>query len=340
MKTKALCFILLSLTGMFCKEASAQDLRGRWGVGLGFGAQQFYPEGAGKNSGLGYGVDGLLSYRFFNRFGLTFAAGYNPLHFALDRPAAVSLAGNRSGVSRQYRTHLFFSALKVDFDLLRGFFRPYVSASGGVLNFVVTGDSLQATRFKGDTFMGGGIGVRFLIRRKMIFDLGVNYKQTGADLAGGLRGGTHDSFFTWRSSLTLVFGKSGAGAPAKAPAFTASVDSLAAMAAGISNLPQTSEAPTERRRGKETAGDSVGAKNGIFHDQSLNEAEINATVQKPLRLDDCIRIALNKNFSLRQAEHELAKAEAFQAGTYSKFFRRSRCRACRNIRRKNAPLIR
>jgi hypothetical protein len=69
MKTKAFCFILLSLTGMFCKDIFAQDLQGRWGMGLGFGAQQFYPEGRDKNFGLGYGVDGLLSYRFFNRFG-------------------------------------------------------------------------------------------------------------------------------------------------------------------------------------------------------------------------------------------------------------------------------
>lgn len=313
MKTKALCFILLSLPGMFCVETSAQDLQGRWGMGLGFGAQQFYPEGMDKNLERGYGVDGLLSYRFFNRFGLTFAAGYNPLLFALDRGTAVS---------RDYRTHLFFGDLKMDFDLLRGFFRPYVTAGGGVLNFVVTGDSLNATRFKGNTFIGGGGGVRFLIRRKMIFDLGVNYKQTGADLAGGLRSGTHDSFFAWRSGLTLLFGKSGAGALAKAPTITAPVDSPVvptpiARVDSLASVPLAS--PPARVSRKEAADDSAAAKNGIVHYQPLNETEINAAIQKSLQLDDCIRIALSKNFALRQAEHELDKAEALQAGSYGKF---------------------
>ena len=70
----------------------------------------------------------------------------------------------------------------------------------------------------------------------------------------------------------------------------------------------------------QTLNDSAAAKNGVFHNQPLSEAEINATMQKPLRLNDCIQIALSKNFALRQAEHELDKAEAFEAGTYSKFF--------------------
>jgi|GEM_PF-1441119 len=311
MKTKALCFILLSLTGMFCEDIFAQDLQGRWGMGLGLGAQQFYPEGKDKNFGLGYGIDGLLSYRFFNRFGLTIAAGYNPLLFVLDRPAAGS---------RHYRTHLFFGDLKMDFDLLRGFFRPYFTAGGGILNFVVTGDSLQANRFNGGTFIGGGVGVRFLIRSKVIFDLGVNYKQTGADLAGGLGSGMHDSFFTWRSGLTLLFGKS--GAVPQAPAFSGPADSLAAPTsmARVASLPSVDLAsPLPFTSGNKAANDSVAAKNGIFHYQPLSEAEINATMQQPLQLSDCIRIALNKNFSLRQAEHELAKAEAFHAGTYYKF---------------------
>lgn len=48
--------------------------------------------------------------------------------------------------------------------------------------------------------------------------------------------------------------------------------------------------------------------------------EINAAVQKPLTLDDCISIALSKNISLRIAQGDLAKAAATQAGSYGAYF--------------------
>jgi len=50
-----------------------------------------------------------------------------------------------------------------------------------------------------------------------------------------------------------------------------------------------------------------------------NETEIKEALQRPLALDDCIRIALSKNISLKLTEGDLMKAEAGVSGSYGKF---------------------
>jgi outer membrane protein TolC len=67
-------------------------------------------------------------------------------------------------------------------------------------------------------------------------------------------------------------------------------------------------------------GDSTAANGSALHYKPFSEAEINAAVQKPLTLDECIRIALSKNIPLRIAQGDLAKAEATHAGNYSSYF--------------------
>jgi len=67
------------------------------------------------------------------------------------------------------------------------------------------------------------------------------------------------------------------------------------------------------------AGDDERAKSNNFYYQAYSEAEIKAVVQRPLTLNDCIRIALSKNISLRLAQGDLNRAEAAQAGTYGRF---------------------
>jgi len=67
------------------------------------------------------------------------------------------------------------------------------------------------------------------------------------------------------------------------------------------------------------AGDDERSKSRDFHYQPYSETEIQAAVQKPLTLEDCIRVALAKNISLRIARGDLDRAEAAHAGSYGKF---------------------
>jgi HAE1 family hydrophobic/amphiphilic exporter-1 len=64
---------------------------------------------------------------------------------------------------------------------------------------------------------------------------------------------------------------------------------------------------------------SNGDSSATFQYRPFSEAEINAAVQKPLVLDDCIRIALSKNIDLRLAQGDLMKAEAAVSGSYGDF---------------------
>jgi len=67
------------------------------------------------------------------------------------------------------------------------------------------------------------------------------------------------------------------------------------------------------------AGDDERSKNGDFHYQPYSETEIKAVVQKPLKLDDCIRIALAQNISLRIARGNRDRSAALHAGSYGRF---------------------
>ncbi len=66
-------------------------------------------------------------------------------------------------------------------------------------------------------------------------------------------------------------------------------------------------------------GDDERGKLRDFYYQAYSDAEIQAVVQRPLTLDDCIRIALAKNISLRIAHGDLDRAEAAHAGSYGRF---------------------
>ncbi|MDZ7362418.1 MAG: TolC family protein [candidate division KSB1 bacterium] len=65
--------------------------------------------------------------------------------------------------------------------------------------------------------------------------------------------------------------------------------------------------------------DSTVAANGRLDYRPYSEAEIATVLQRPLTMEDCIRIALRKNIQLRMAEGNLARAEASHTGSYGKF---------------------
>ncbi len=72
---------------------------------------------------------------------------------------------------------------------------------------------------------------------------------------------------------------------------------------------------------QELAGQSDSAKTvpSVFSYRAYSESEIEAAMRRPLTLEDCIRIALKKNISLRLAEGDLAKADASHSGSYGQF---------------------
>lgn len=198
MRNRVLYIVLLAAMGMFSREALAQGMKGRWGLGLGLGAQQLYADGAVKSTGFGLGGDGSLTYRLSNRSGLTLTAGYDQLPFTLNLGAAGDV---------DFSTNLFFGDLKFDLELLPGFFRPYISAGAGVFNFVVTSGGFKGKRFNDGAFIGGG-GIRLALSPKATVDLGANYKHTtGDDLDSGIRGGINDGFLTVRGGLTFLLGE-------------------------------------------------------------------------------------------------------------------------------------
>jgi outer membrane protein TolC len=67
-------------------------------------------------------------------------------------------------------------------------------------------------------------------------------------------------------------------------------------------------------------GDGAAAADSGYYYRPFTEAEIDAAVQKPLTLNDCIGIALNKNISLGIAQGDLAIAQATQAGSSAAYF--------------------
>jgi outer membrane protein TolC len=93
-------------------------------------------------------------------------------------------------------------------------------------------------------------------------------------------------------------------------------DSINAMAADSETA-----APERSNRLQSVAGnlDREGVGNAVFEYTPFSEAEIREVAENPLTLDDCIRIALSKNITLRLAKSELLRAEATHAGTYGMF---------------------
>lgn len=197
MRNRALWIGVLAIMCISCREAHAQGMKGRWTIGVGAGAQRLYGDTGVNTDKFGFGVDGSLSRRLSNRAGLTLTAGYDQLPFTRPVPIVGSL---------NLRTNLFFGDLKFDFELLRGRFRPYVTAGGGAFSFVVTQGSATSKRFSNGAFLGGG-GFRLALGSKTSIDLGAIYKHTtGDNLDGGIKGGTNDGFLTVRGGLTLLLG--------------------------------------------------------------------------------------------------------------------------------------
>ncbi|RME00754.1 MAG: TolC family protein [Calditrichaeota bacterium] len=76
----------------------------------------------------------------------------------------------------------------------------------------------------------------------------------------------------------------------------------------------------------------------MFNLKPYTEAEIEAVIKKPLKLEDCIRIALGKNIQLQIAKRDLDIAEAAVSGSYSTFFPIFSIAASSQKRNENRPV--
>lgn len=191
MRNKTLLIAAFAMMGVLCMEAHAQGLKGRWSLGLGVGGQKLFGDSGVSTDKFGFGVDGSLAYRLSNRASLKLAAGFDQLPFTI---APVDFV-----------TKLFFGDLTLDFELLRGGFRPYVSAGAGVFTFKLTSGGAKSEYFNDGAFLGGG-GFRLSLSPKAMIDIGANYKHTTGDGLDLTKGGGNDGFLTFRGGVALVLG--------------------------------------------------------------------------------------------------------------------------------------
>ena len=68
----------------------------------------------------------------------------------------------------------------------------------------------------------------------------------------------------------------------------------------------------------EDGGEQKGRREALY--QPYTEAEIQEALQRPLKLQDCIRIALARNLTLKQARGNWERARVSHAGSYGIYF--------------------
>jgi len=238
-----IAFLLLT-TISFTSTTFAQGMRGRWSLGLGAGGQQLLGDSGAKVDKFGFGADGSLGYRFSNHFGLVLTGGYGELPFSIGSPLG----------DIDFATKFFFGDLKLDLELLKGGFRPYLTAGAGVFNFVVTTGGAKSERFSDGAFLGGA-GFRLGLGSKASLDFGANYKySTGDDLDGGIKAGSNDAFVTVRGGLTLHMGQPRAAQPValeEAPVESAPPDEVDALRSRLDSMEQQTNAPDQSEQSME-----------------------------------------------------------------------------------------
>ena len=184
-------FYVVILGSLLSGSVSAQGLKGRWGLGVGFGAQQMYSDV--RITPFGMGGEGFLTYRLTDKISLSLVAGYNQLGFQLPPSTAT------------FTTDLIYGNLVIDYEFLRlGRFRPFVMAGFGGFNFKVGSSTKRYNDAEG--LLGGG--VRFFLTPTLALMLSGNAKYTtGDDLDAGRRGNKiNDAYFTARGGVTFYFG--------------------------------------------------------------------------------------------------------------------------------------
>jgi len=126
-KRVVLVFVVAAF-GVLTTNSFAQGLKGRFGWGVGLGAQQLYSEPS--VTPFGFGGNGLLSYRLSNALSLNLAFGFNTLGF--------QIAATGGGTTTK-TTNLIYGDLLLDYELMsKSSFRPFVTTGiGGLIRPVM-----------------------------------------------------------------------------------------------------------------------------------------------------------------------------------------------------------
>ncbi len=175
--------------------ARAQGLGGRFMFGFGAGTQQLYSDL--KSTGFGIGGEGLVGYRFSDRFGVTLAAGYATFPFNLP------VGGTVRNIA--LTSNIIYGNLLFDIELINsGKFHPYFMFGAGGYNFQVQ----NSKRFNDGSGIGG-LGFRLFVSPSMALNVNAAYHYTTGDgLDAVLRGGGNDAYFSGRLGLTFFKGGS------------------------------------------------------------------------------------------------------------------------------------
>jgi tol-pal system protein YbgF len=174
------------------QPAQAQGLGGRFMFGFGGGAQQLYSDR--KNTGYGFGGEGVLGYRLSDRLGVTVALGYATLPFNL----------SVAGVTTTVTPNLIYGNLLFDIELINsGKFHPYLMFGAGGYNFKVQ----NSKRFNDGAGIGG-LGFRYLVSPNVALNVNGAYHYTTADNLDALVKGGNDAYFSGRLGLTFFKGGS------------------------------------------------------------------------------------------------------------------------------------
>ncbi|RMD93897.1 MAG: tetratricopeptide repeat protein [Calditrichaeota bacterium] len=190
----------LALIFAVVRSANSQGLKGRWGWGLGLGAQQQYSDR--PVTPLGIGGEGVLTYRLTDKVSLNLAAGFSTLGF-------------KATGSKTFFTSVIYGDLLADYEFLRlshGKLRPFLQAGVGALNFgganyTLTFPGSSRHRFNDAEVVFGG-GLRYFLNPTTAINLTGNAKYTTSDgLDGGLTTNKiNDAYFTFRAGITFYRG--------------------------------------------------------------------------------------------------------------------------------------
>ncbi len=178
--------------------AQAQGLGGRLLFGFGGGTQQLYSDL--KNTGFGFGGEGLLGYRLNDRLGATIALGYATLPYKLPSQLV-------PGQLVTFTPNLVYGNLLFDIELINtGKFHPYLMFGAGGYNFF----SVQKNKRFNDAAGIGGLGFRLLVSPNVALNANGAYHYTTGDNIDGVTKGGNDAYFSGRLGLTFFKGGSAA----------------------------------------------------------------------------------------------------------------------------------
>lgn len=182
MRHSSFRIVLLAVLHMGSVAVFGQSLERKFLLGFGAGSQKPVNNAAGTQFGIG--GEGVVGYRFSDRFGATGSLGYATFPFTVG-PSFNIVYGN----------------VLLDVELATaGAFHPYLALGGGGVNYPV------ATNRFNDVTAVGGAGFRFLLNEKVALSFNALYNRY---ISGTIK---NNAYASGRLGLTFMFGGGPGGA--------------------------------------------------------------------------------------------------------------------------------